>query len=184
MSNGLGAGFALLTILAVLLGVAVLLGLLTAGAVALERRSGTRPAPIRYVAAGLLAVALVVAGFGAVALADEALVGAALLVALVFVPLAGAGAIVRRAGHPDRLALTATTAMAWGGAYIFGIAVLAGLVVGLEPALGLAPGEARQVGLPWLETAVAGLAALAVALALASGLPRLVPTVPGAPGDR
>lgn len=180
MSNGLGAGFATVTLLATLLVLAVLLVVTAAVALLSRRRRDSVPAAVVHEAVCLLGVVLVVAGFGVLALADEAPPAAALLLALVFVPLGGAVVVLRRAADRGLESTVATAAMAWRTAFLAGVAVLFVFVAGIEPALGLATWEARRVGLPWIETALAGLIALAGATLLDPRLGERLPHRGGA----
>lgn len=181
MTDGFGAGFGALMLLALLVGLAALLSVTAAGALLSERRSDDVHDVFPYTAVGLVSVVVVVGGFGVLALSDEAPAAAALFVALVFVPLAGAAGVLQRDTALSWDDLAAVAGMAWGLPYVAGAAVLFGLAVGLAPALGLAPGEARRTGLPWIETVVAGLVVLAGAMAVA---PRLVARLPSVTPDR
>lgn len=160
MSNGFGAGFATLGLLLGLAGLAGLLGLTAAAGLVLDRRTGRIPGAVRYLAVGLLAAVLVVAGFGVLALADESAFGAGLLLVLVFVPLAGA---VGRGWRADRgwLNTLVAASLAWSLPYLLGLGVFLAVTAGVIEAFQLAGGEARALGLHWF--GAAGGAAVAVA---------------------
>lgn len=160
MTNGLGAGFALLTMLGILVGLAVLLGITTLGVLAFRRRTGRVPAALRYLAVAALAVVLAVSGFGVLAFYDEVLLGSALLLALVFVPLAAVVVRLRRTTDPRRLDLVATTALAWSLPFVVGIVMFFGGTVSFGTALGLAPSAPGRLVLSWVAVGVAGVAAV------------------------
>lgn len=172
MAGGFGAGFLTLTLLAVIGGVAAVLVALGGTAWVVRRRSGSRRT-IRALAALLSAAAVVPAGFGVLALADESAVGAGLLMATVFVPL-GAALLQGRAGAGERLEPIATAGLAWGGPYLLAVATFVGITAVVPSALGLAPAEARAVGVGPLAVAAAGAVATAGTLLLRARLARLV----------
>lgn len=183
MSNGLGAGLFALSIVAALAGLAAVLALVAAAAVALHRRTGRVPAPVRYLAVAALAVVVAVAGFGVLALPDEVPVAAGLLVVAVPLPLAVAGYLVRRATALGPLDVLAAAALAWSLPYLAGVAVFLGVVVGADATLGLAPVESRRLGLPWVAVAVAGLAAIAGAALLGDRVAGVLASNPPPGGD-
>ncbi|WP_255150633.1 hypothetical protein [Halorarius halobius] len=137
MSNGLGAGFGFLLLVGVLLVVAGLLGVVTVAALVLRLLRSRVPVVVRYLAGGLLGVVVAVAGFGVLALYDEAWLGAVLLVALVWVPLAAVAGRARLAGRRWRVVVV-TAAMAWPLPFAAGVALTFGVsVVGVpSPAVG------------------------------------------------
>lgn len=92
---------------------------------------------------------VLVAGFGLLALYDEAPVGAGLIVALVFVPLAAASV---RGWQVDREwpDVLAGVAMAWSLPFILGLATFLAVNVGVIEAFQLAGGEARALGVVWI----------------------------------
>lgn len=156
MSGGFGAGFATLSVLAVLGVVAVLLGLVGVGAVAVGRRRGAVPTRLRVLAAALLVPVVAVAGFGVVALADEAAVAAALLVAVVFMPLAvevGWGRWVGRTWL-DGLAVAA---MAWSVPYLLGAVAFFAVNVGAAEVLGVNTAGPRGMDVAWVAVVAGGL---------------------------
>lgn len=146
MSGSFGAGFFTLTLMAVLAGLAGLLGLI---ALASRRRAGQVPTLVRSIAmAGLVGVVLV-GGLGVLALYDDATVGAGLIVALVFVPLAAASV---RGWQVDQgwSDVLAGVAMAWSLPFILGLATFLAVNVDVIEAFQLAGGEARALGLVWI----------------------------------
>lgn len=166
MSDGLGAGFFALSLLVALAGLAVVLALDGATAVALRARTGRVPGLFRYLAVVGLAAVAAVAGFGVLALAGELPVAAALLLAVVPVPLGVAGYRVRRTGLPGWLDVLAAAAMAWRLPFLVGVGVYLGVVVGVDAALGPVPVESRRLGLAWMAVVAAGLASVAGAALL------------------
>ncbi|MDZ7702213.1 MAG: hypothetical protein U5J98_09210 [Halobacteriales archaeon] len=172
MTNGFGAGFLTLGLLAAIWGLAALLGLLGIGVSLARRRHGRVPSLVGPIAAVLLAAVVAIAGFGVLALADEAAVGAAALVATVFVPLAAVGVRTRDAGD-GRIDRLATAALAWSGPYLLAPVAFIGTNVVVTRAFDLAPAEARALGVGWLAVGVAGLTVTVGAWSLvgrASGL--------------
>lgn len=161
MSNGLGAGFFGLTMLAVLLGLAGVLALTGAATLAVERWADLWPAPLRYMPVVLLAAVAAVAGFCVLALYDEAAVLAWLFAALVVAPLGAGGAYLRRStslGWPDALSVTA---LGWSPSYVAGVVATFGLVTAVQQALQLTSGEVEQMGVAWAAAAAGGLLAVA-----------------------
>lgn len=159
MTNGFGAGFATLGILAVIAGVAALLGLLTAGLAVTARRPGRLPGAVRYAAVGLLVAAVGLGGFGVVALLDEAAFGAVLFGLLVFLPLAVPVARGWRAGR-GWIDVLAVAALAWSGPFLLGFGVFLVLTVGVIETFQLAGGEVRALGLTWLAAGGGGAVAV------------------------
>lgn len=123
MSNGLGAGFFAITLLAVLVGVAALLAAIAVVAVLFDWQRGRVPTFIRYLAVALLAVVVVVAGFGVLALVDEAPPAAALFAVVVGLPLVLVAGRARQAGAAW-LVVGATAALAWSFPFLAGVGVL------------------------------------------------------------
>lgn len=112
MSSGFGAGFFVLSVLAVLGAVALGLAGLGVAAVVLDRRRGRVPTPLWSLAAVLLAAVLAVAGFAVALLVDESPPGAVLVAALTVLPVAAAAARARWRGA-GLLASATTAAIAW-----------------------------------------------------------------------
>lgn len=96
MSNGLGAGFGALLLLAVLLGLAALLALVLLGVFVFQSRHRQFPRVLRFLSVAFLAGVIGTAGFGVVALYDEGAVAAGLFLAIVFLPVIGIGIYLRQ----------------------------------------------------------------------------------------
>jgi hypothetical protein len=141
MSDGLGAAFGSLVLLAVLVGLALLLALTATGALFARRSRGRVPDLARYLATALLSVVLAVTGLAVLALADEAPAFVPLFVALVALPLAlvAARGRLQRAGWLD---VAATAAMAWSLPFVatvalpFALVAHAGTTTGVATAVG------------------------------------------------
>lgn len=169
MSNGLGAGFAGLTLLAVLAAVAILAGLAAATGYTLRSRRGRGRDAVRVVLVGLGVVAVGVSGFGVLAFADEAALVAWLLSWLTLLPLLlAAGARVRAMGLSPATAFAATVA-AWAPAFLAGLAVTVGATSAINAALGL-PGASQGTGVRWVAAAVGGLVVLLATYGLGTRL--------------
>jgi len=113
-------------LLAVLSGMAGLLGLFLAGAIVSRRRTGTVPRILRYLSvAGVLGVILV-AGFAVVALYDEAVTLATVFLGIVFVPLDAVGIYLHRKAELAGLDALATAGLAWSIPFLIGLAVTFG----------------------------------------------------------
>lgn len=166
VSNGLGAGFAGLTLVAILLGLATLLALALVGVYVIRRRSGQVPHLLTYVSVGVLLVVVLVAGFGVLALYDEAPPLAALFVAIVVLPLAVVGIFLRRSTELTRLDSLATAGWAWSLPFVVGVVVTFGLTIGVRSTFDLAPVESQRLGLIWIATAVGGLVVVLGSLGL------------------
>jgi len=177
MSNGLGAGFAALTTLAVLGALALLVLLSTTIAWAFRRRTGRVPAPVRYLLALVGVAALGIGGFALLAFADEAPMLSGLFSALVVVPLLVVGGYLARTTGLAPLEAAAATAMAWALPFLVGVVVAFGTMVGVRTALGITATEARNMGIPWVAAAVAGIVVLGAAL-LGTRLVTLVRSAP------
>lgn len=157
MANGFGAGFFALSLLVGLSALAVLLGATAIIGLASRRESGGIPDPVRYGAVGLLGLGVVVAGFGVLAMVDEAAVVAWLLVAVVFVPTAAAVVVGRgRSGTAHWLDHLALASMAWSGPFIAGAITFFGFVIGFPRVWNFAPAEPRGFGMAWLAVIAAG----------------------------
>lgn len=167
MTDGFGAGFFVLALLVALGGTALVLALLAVVAVVVRRRTGRVPTLLRYLAVAVLAGVVVIAGFGVLALYDEAPVGAGLLVAVVLVPLAAATVRGRRATDLGPLDVLAATALAWGFPCLAGVVLFFALDLGVAAALDLAPAEAGRLAVSWAAVAGSGLAAVAGTVLLA-----------------
>lgn len=140
MSNGLGAGFAFLTLLGVLVVLAGVLAVTTAGAVAFHRYRSRVPTLVLALAAGLLAIVVAVAGFGLLALVDEAPLAALVFGVLVGVPLVLVAGRARLVGD-GWLAVAATAGLAWWFPFLVGVGVL----FGFSTSSGVSPEVATAV---------------------------------------
>lgn len=170
MAAGFGAGFATITIMAVLVLLALGSSLATVAAVLLHRRSGRVPVGLQYllVAIGVLGVGVLV--FAVVAMSDEAPAAAGLFAVLGLVPLLVGGGFLARTTGAGRLEVATTTVMAWGPPFLLGVLVTVGVMNGIRAGLDLAIGEARRWGLPWLAAASGGLVVVAGLLPLGTRL--------------
>lgn len=166
MTDGFGAGFAAISLLATL-GVLALLATFGAAVRAgVDRRSAAVSRALRNALGALGLVALVVSGFAVLALVDEAPALAALFAGTVLVPLLVVVVMLRRTRAIGHLKTGATTAAAWGPAFIVGVIVALGLQIGGVELFGLTQGESRNLGLPYVASAVGGLVVLAGTWAL------------------
>lgn len=171
MSNGLGAGFAALTLLAALGGLAIVSLLATVAAAVLVRRTGRLPGPLRYVFAALGVAVLGVTGFGVLALYDEAPAAAGLFLLLGLLPPPCVGLYLHGRLAVSALDLVATTVMAWAAPFLVGVAVAFGSMSALSTLFDVPPGGASGTSVPWIASALGG-----VVVALGAGVlgPRLV----------
>lgn len=158
MTNGLGAGFFALTLLAVLAGLALLVVLVTVAVYAFDRRTGRVPALLTYLVVVVGAVALGVTGFGILVLYDVAPPVAGLLALTALVPILVVGGYLDRTTELGRVDVVATTVMAWGPTFLVGLVVVFGVASGINAVFDLAPAESLQAGIPWIASAVGGLA--------------------------
>lgn len=154
MSAGFGAAFTGLTLLAVLSGLAGLLALSLAGVVASRRWTKPVPPLLRSLWAGLVCGVVLVAGFGAVLLVDEAATLAAVFVGLVLIPLGAGGLSLYRVAELPRRELVATAGLAWSLSFLLGLAITFGVPIVINRLVDLAPTESRQLGLYWIATAL------------------------------
>ncbi|AZH26788.1 hypothetical protein [Haloplanus aerogenes] len=151
MSNGLGAGFAALTLLGVLGGIAVLATLSTVAAYAWVRRTGRLPGPFRYGFA-----LLGVTGFGVLALYDEAPAAAGLFLLLGLLPQLVAAATLDRWLSVSRPDLVTTTMMAWSAPFLVGVPVTFGAMNALTSLLHVPAAGTSGTSVPWIASAVGG----------------------------
>lgn len=156
MSNGLGAVFAGLTLVAELLGLAVFLAVCLAGVFVSRRRTGSVHGLLRYVSIALLGLVIVVAGFGVVALYDEAPPLAVLFVAIVLIPIAAVGGYLHLTTELAPIDTLATAGVAWSLPFVVGVADTVGLTTGLGSVLDLPPAGTGRRGLVWIATAIGG----------------------------
>lgn len=177
MSNGLGAGFTGLTLLAVLLGLSTLLVLFLGGVVVVRKRNRAVPPVLTYASVGVLLAVIAVAGFAVVALYDEAASLAGLFVALVLLPLALVGGYLRRQTEVTRVNLLSTIGFAWSLPFILGVFIVFGITAGVGSELGFASTTPQQESLARLATLLGGISVLAGTFLLSSRISRLVSTV-------
>jgi hypothetical protein len=131
MTNGLGAGFAAASLLAVLAAAAGVLAFVGVFGVLVDPGGRRVPRGFQYAAVVLLAVAAAVGGVGVIALFDEAPLVAALLAGLVPLPLLVAAArVVSGDAVRGRVPVAATVAVAWALPFLVALGVLAALTVG------------------------------------------------------
>lgn len=176
MSNGLGAAFGGLLLLAVLAGLATLLALTLGVVVVVRRRRVTIPRGLRSLSVALLAGVVTVAGFGVVALYDEAATLAAVFLAMVAVPLAVVGIALHRRAALSRLDTIAATGLAWSLPFLLGLAVTFGGLNVVTRVFELAPAESQRLGLQWLATTVGGGVVVGSALWLSTYVRSLIAT--------
>lgn len=156
MSNGLGAGFAALTLVAGLVLVGILAGLVALAGYALGRRRGEVPHLVTHLLVALGAVALAVSGFGVIAFADEAALVAWLLACLALLPLLLVAGLRSRTSDQSPATTFAATVAAWAPAFLVGLAVTVGATSVANAALGL-PGAAQDTGVRVGTAALGGL---------------------------
>jgi hypothetical protein len=174
VSNGLGAAIAGLTLLAVLLGLTTLLALFLGGVVVVRRHNRSVPPVLKYASAGVVLMAIAVAGFAVVALYDEAAALAGLFVVIVLLPLAIGGGYLQRRTEVTRVDLLSTIGLAWSLPFIFGVFVIFGITAGVGSELGLATTAAQQESLAQLATPIGGAIVVAGAVILSPRVSRLV----------
>lgn len=168
MSNGLGAAFGGLVLLAVLSGMAALLSLSLAVTIAARRRTEGLPGNLRNLSIAVVLGVVLIAGFGLVALFDEAPTLAAVFLASALIPLGVVGVYLHQIAEFSRIDGVAMTGLAWSFPFLLGVAVTFGIPPTINSVFGLAPAESRELGVYWL---AAGAGALVVVLgALRLGL--------------
>jgi len=172
LSNGLGAGFGGLMLLAVLSGMAGLLGLSLTGVVVSRRRTGTFPRLLRYLSVAVVFGVILVAGFAVLVLYDEAATLAAVLLAIVLIPLGAVGIYLHRMTELSRLDILATTGLAWSIPFLIGLAVTFGVLIVVTNVFDLAPAESQQLGLHWIATAVGAVVVVLGTLLLGKQISR------------
>lgn len=159
MSNGLGAGFFGLALLAALLGLAGLLVLTMIGVAGFRQRSGIVSGLLEYVSILLLFGVVGVAGFGVLAMYDEASLFALLFLTAVFVPLAATGGYLARTTTVGLRDGVATTGLAWSFPFLIGVSVTVGLILTASSLLDLPPASSQQRGVVSTATVVGGAVA-------------------------
>lgn len=178
MTNGLGAGFFALAVVAVVAGLAGLVIITTGVAAMYQRQTGELPALLGYLLVVLCLGVGIVAGFGILALFDEVAVVAWLLAWSVVVPLLGVGVYLDRRMALSRVEVITTTLMAWGVPFLLGMGVAAGVLSGMPSVFKLSPGETRQLGIAWIAATVGGFTVILGMLALGTRIGRFFYSAP------
>lgn len=161
-----------MTLLAVLLGLAVLLAACLAGVFVSHWRTGAVPPLLRYVSAALLCGVIVVAGFGVVALSDEAPPLAVLFVAIVLLPVAAVSGYLRLTTELPHVDTLATAGVAWSLPFVVGVVVTFGLSSGLGSVLEAPPAGSQRRALVWIATAVGAVVVVTGSIILARTVSR------------
>lgn len=181
MSNGLGAGFGALTLLAALAGLSLLVALGAGVSYVLYRRTGRVPRPLRLPLVAVGVVVVGVAGFGVLALHDEAPPVAGLFVATVLAPFLVVGGYLLRTTESPLVDVAATTVLAWGLLFLPGVAVVIGVTVGASDVFGLAAAESQRLGVPWVASTIGGGTVVLGMLLVGSHLGDIFPASVSAP---
>lgn len=174
MTNGFGAGFFAISLLAVLIGLALVAVLATLTAYWFHRETGRLPRLFHYLPNVIGVAVLASAGFGVLVLYDEAASLAALFASVALFPLLVVGGYLRRTSEASRREVVSTTVMVWGPTFLVGVVVVFGVTMGLQSVLGFAPGESRQFGLAWLAAGSGGLVIVVGMLLLGPRFGRLL----------
>jgi hypothetical protein len=170
MSNGLGAGFFTVSLLVALAGVAVFVALATTSCVVFFRRTSRVPQIVVYLMVAITIGVVGVAGFGILVLFDEASAAAWVFTSTVVLPFAVVGAYLARMTELPPSYVVSSTVMAWGLPFLLGIGVALGVKTGIETVSAVAPGESRQLGIPWIAAACGGLTIILAMLPLSTRL--------------
>lgn len=157
MSNGLGAGFFAITLLAILAGLAILVILTTIAIALYHRRANYTPMWFRYLLVVLCAGVLGVAGVGILVLYDEAPAAAWVFTSFVGGPFLVVSIYLLRTTESSRFDVVVTTVMAWGVPFFIGVFVALGALYGINSVFDLAPAESRQMGVAWIAAAGGGI---------------------------
>ncbi|MFC7138418.1 hypothetical protein ACFQMA_01025 [Halosimplex aquaticum] len=166
MSNGFGAAFGGMMLLAVLSGMALLLGISLAGIFVLQRRTGSIPRFLRYLSFAVVVGVILIAGFSVAALFDEATMLATVFLAIVFVPLGVVTLYLHRENDLSRIDIVVTTGVAWSIPFLIGVPVTIGVPVLINRIFGLSPAESRQLGVYWIASVVGAIVVVFGALRL------------------
>ncbi len=178
MTNGLGAGFFALALLAVVAGLAGLVIITTVAAAMYQRRTGEMSALLGYLLVGLCLGVVIVAGFGILALFDELAVVAWLLAWSVVIPLLVEGVYLNRTMGFSQVEVITTTVMAWGVPFLLGVGVVVGVLSGITSVFGLSPVETRQLGVAWIAATIGGLTVILGMLPLGTRIGRFFYSAP------
>lgn len=157
MSNGLGAGLFGLTLLAMLVGLALLGVLGTIVSYVFHRQTDRIPLVLRYLLVLIGVSVLGVAGFGVLVMYDEAPIIAGLFTSIALLPLLTVSIYLARTSELLHLDVGAITVMAWGPSFLLGVAVALGAMSGINSVFDLTPLESRQMGVAWISFAIGGI---------------------------
>lgn len=143
--------------LAVLSGLALLLGGTLAGIIVSQRRLGAIRRILRYLSVAILVGVILVAGFAVVALLDEATMLATVFLALVFVPLGVVTLSLHLETDLSRLDTITIAGMSWGVPFLIGLPVTIGVPVLINRSFALTPAESQQLGVYWIALVVGAI---------------------------
>lgn len=152
MSNGMGVAFGGVVLVVVLAGMAALLSLSLAVTLAARRRTEGIPDNLRNLSVAVVVGVALIAGFGLVALFDEAATLAAVFLVSALIPLGVVGVYLHQMTEFSRIDTIAMTGLAWSFPFLLGLAVTFGIPPTINSVFGLAPGESRDLGVYWLAT--------------------------------
>ena len=155
MSNGLGAGFGGLMLVAVLLLLATIQTVLLIGVYVTRRRRGSVPLVLRSATVIVLAGVILVGGFAVLALYDEAWRLAVLVLAIVFIPLAAVAVYLYRVTDLELGDGAVVVGLAWSAPFIVGVGGIFSFIIGSSE-FGLATTSLEQQGVAWIATVVGG----------------------------
>lgn len=173
MSNGLGAGFGGLLLLAGLFALSLIGVACLVGAFVTRHRSGRVPTLFQFFSIVEVGGVTLVGGFGVAALYDEAWLLATLFVVLVFIPLATIFVTLWRARVVDPVPGIAAAGWSWSLSFLVGTTVL-GAIVFTSSELGVATTAPAQQQIAMVATGIAGGVAVATALLLSERVLSLV----------
>lgn len=144
-------------LLAVLSGMALLLGVSMVGMLVSRRRMGSIPEILRYLSIAVVVGVILIAGFAVVALLDEAAMLATVFLAIVFVPLGAVTLFLHLENDLSGLDTVVTTGLAWSIPFLIGLPVTIGAPILINRTFGLSPAESRQLGVYWIAPAVGAI---------------------------
>lgn len=177
MSNGLGAGFFAITLLAVLAGLASFVIVTTIASAVYHRRTGNIPMGVRYLFGVICVGVLGATGFGILLLSDEAPAVAWLFTSIVILPFLIVSGYLAHTTGLSRLDILTTTVMAWGIPFFLGVIVTFGAMNGIESVFNLAPAASRQSGVAWIAATTGGLTIILSMILISDRLGRMVQSV-------
>jgi hypothetical protein len=146
------------------------------GVVGFRRRIGTVPQLLKYVSIAVLGGVLVVAGFGVLAMYDEAVLLAVLFLVIVFVPLTVVGIYLHQTIELTRVDVLVTAGLAWSLPFVIGVGVTFGLTIGVSSTFDLAPAESQRLGMVWIAMLVGGAVIVIGSVFLGKYLSQLFPS--------